>query len=398
MPPLRTMPPAKAVKTERTHEENQERAYIAASRRSDRSLEARVESARRASEIHKKRTGRSLRVTEQDVINEEMYEEEEDDLPLQYRRLAAHLTTSNVDFNRRLNDYLATQVAMRSALANSYGQQFPNPGQTFSSMFPSPMLAHQQGQPQMMQPQIRPNSPTTYRQAPYPSRPQQQNFQNTHQRSASIAVPQEYSNTQRPPSTERRFSTPSAAQIASLDNTETPTSATNERQRPSFPRGSFSNLGQHQQQSPNMSFPTYNPDNNFSMGNQYSTLSVALPLEAQQLLGSTLDSNDPLTAMMMVGADSSQIYDFGSQSPSTFEVDKHQSYPDFGGMNSTLAPSAILNTFPEVQSEETAHDTNQGFFDPASGGLSGNGTPGPNGESWATFIDMGEWETPSSSQ
>ena len=67
-----------------TAETNHVRAYIAASRRSDRSLEARVESARRASEIHKRRTGRSLRVTEQDVMNEEMYEEEEDSLPMQY--------------------------------------------------------------------------------------------------------------------------------------------------------------------------------------------------------------------------------------------------------------------------------------------------------------------------
>src|ERR1700742_3738207 len=104
------------------------RAYIAASRRSDRSLEARVESARRASEIHKRRTGRSLRVTEQDVINEEMYEEEDDDLPLQYRRLTAHLQTNSADFNRRLAAYLTNQVAMRSAMEhmsqNPYGQ-FP---------------------------------------------------------------------------------------------------------------------------------------------------------------------------------------------------------------------------------------------------------------------------------
>ncbi|OQN95103.1 hypothetical protein B0A48_18887, partial [Cryoendolithus antarcticus] len=98
MPAVRTMP-SKPVKTERTHEENQERAYIAASRRSDRSLEARIESARRASEIHKRRTSRSLRVTEADVINEEMYEEEDDDLPMQYRRLTAHLQTQNADFD-----------------------------------------------------------------------------------------------------------------------------------------------------------------------------------------------------------------------------------------------------------------------------------------------------------
>src|SRR5438128_1867964 len=113
-------------------------AYIAASRRSDRSLEARIESARRASEIHKKRTGRALRVTEQDVINEEMYEEEDDDLPTQYQRLNAHLQTSSVMFNKKLHDYIATQHGVRNMFMLQYqnsapaypqfGQQFPVQG------------------------------------------------------------------------------------------------------------------------------------------------------------------------------------------------------------------------------------------------------------------------------
>ncbi|KAI0438290.1 hypothetical protein F4803DRAFT_565403 [Xylaria telfairii] len=81
-----TSPPAK---TERSHEENQERAYIAASRRADRSLEARVQSARMASAIHRKRTGRGLRVTEEIVRKEEMYEEMEDERPRNYGHLAA---------------------------------------------------------------------------------------------------------------------------------------------------------------------------------------------------------------------------------------------------------------------------------------------------------------------
>ncbi|KAI9773333.1 MAG: hypothetical protein M1840_007548 [Geoglossum simile] len=149
MPPIRTVPPAKAVKTERTHEENQERAYIAASRRSDRSLEARVESARRASEIHKRRTGRSLRVTEQDVVNEEMYEEEDDDLPHPYRRLAAGLQTGSPDFNRRLTAYLTNHVAMRSALdqaiTSSYAQTYPNAPRYVhnQSMYQSPFTMPQ---------------------------------------------------------------------------------------------------------------------------------------------------------------------------------------------------------------------------------------------------------------
>lgn len=66
-------------RSERSHEENQERAYIAASRRSDRSMEARMESARRASEIHYKRTGKQLVVTEADVQREDVYLEQEPD-------------------------------------------------------------------------------------------------------------------------------------------------------------------------------------------------------------------------------------------------------------------------------------------------------------------------------
>ena len=105
-------------------------------------MEARVESARRASEIHKKRTGRSLRVTESDVMNEEMYEEEDDDLPAQYRRLTAHLQTQNAQFDRRWQAYLINQVAMRTALGQSMqnnGQ--PNPLFGSGPMSPQPNAA-----------------------------------------------------------------------------------------------------------------------------------------------------------------------------------------------------------------------------------------------------------------
>lgn len=68
--------------------ENKERAYVAASRRSDRSIEARLESARRASEIHEERTGKALIVSEAIVLNDEMYEEEDKSMPQRYRRLS----------------------------------------------------------------------------------------------------------------------------------------------------------------------------------------------------------------------------------------------------------------------------------------------------------------------
>jgi hypothetical protein len=167
-----------------------------------------MESAKRASEIHKKRTGRSLRVTEEDVINEEMYEEEEDDLPMQYQRLTAHLHTSSMEFRRRLSDYVAAQVAMRTAVhysqhdqngeggqggqngqnghsgQNGPGDQVgqnghqgyppqlaPQPFYAHSlSMFPSPMLA-QQSQAQLLAPQpfqLSGSDPRGYRHTPYP--------------------------------------------------------------------------------------------------------------------------------------------------------------------------------------------------------------------------------------
>ncbi|CAG8083317.1 unnamed protein product [Penicillium nalgiovense] len=59
----------------RSPEENQERAFIAASRRKDRSLDARVKSANRASSLHKRRTGKAFHITKKIVEEEGMYEE-----------------------------------------------------------------------------------------------------------------------------------------------------------------------------------------------------------------------------------------------------------------------------------------------------------------------------------
>ncbi|KAJ5245006.1 hypothetical protein N7489_005102 [Penicillium chrysogenum] len=57
----------------RSPEENQERAFIAASRRKDRSLDARVKSANRASSLHKRRTGKAFHITKEIVEEEGMY-------------------------------------------------------------------------------------------------------------------------------------------------------------------------------------------------------------------------------------------------------------------------------------------------------------------------------------
>ncbi|KAK3376663.1 hypothetical protein B0T24DRAFT_225237 [Lasiosphaeria ovina] len=117
-------------RTERTHEENQERAYIAASRRSDRSVEARVQSAKMASDIHKRRTGKGFKISEEIVMKEEMYEEEDEDMPRSYRNLHAHFRTSSSNMNNRVNAYITNRVAMASLVHQAevnrqFEEQFP---------------------------------------------------------------------------------------------------------------------------------------------------------------------------------------------------------------------------------------------------------------------------------
>ncbi|KAI5919371.1 hypothetical protein F4810DRAFT_703634 [Camillea tinctor] len=132
------LPPVKAQKTERSHEENQERAYIAASRRADRSLEARVQSAKMASEIHRRRTGRGLKVNEEIVLKEEMYEEEEDEIPRHYKYLTAHLQTESSEMNHRVNAFVTTQAAMATMA------RYNEVNRLFSESFPSAMAYGQQ--------------------------------------------------------------------------------------------------------------------------------------------------------------------------------------------------------------------------------------------------------------
>src|SRR5579862_10067489 len=107
------------------------RAYIAASRRSDRSLEARLESARRASEIHKRRTGKALRVTEADVQNEEMYEEE-DDLPTSF---VYGMGPTGHEFRLRMQAYYEGQQALRNAMA------YASAGGNLNALSPQPPVS-----------------------------------------------------------------------------------------------------------------------------------------------------------------------------------------------------------------------------------------------------------------
>ena len=415
-------------------------AYIAASRRSDRSLEARVESARRASEIHKRRTGRSLRVTEQDVVNEEMYEEEDDDLPLQYRRLTAHLQTGSADFNRRLAAYLTNHVAMRSALdqaiTNSYAQQYPNAPQFVHNqrtMFPSPLMPHnianmptmmqqsqqQQQQQQSMQnnkaPSVQPLS-HPYRQSPYPMPARSGYRTHPHNRSMSISTLHEVpgfvqSFPTKSPSAggstpesrttsleHRSMSLPAASSSPIVSRTPQPLQATSTTAEPSSVTATYGpkfGSPQSMQPPPTPQFPE-NAYQNLSM----SPFSTSLPLESQQLLGNTLDPNDPLTSMFMTATEAfpQSFYNFGGQ------MGLNKFHPSYDGMSATLAPSALDLTpnYNESSSATSNSGTTPIFNYPFDGnagdfkGLhytapgSGTVTPGIDG-GWDAFIDDNSW-------
>lgn len=84
-----------------------------------------------ASDIHKKRTGKGFKISEEIVVKEEMYEEEEDDLHRQYRALAADLRTSSSDINYQPSAYPTNQEAIASLIRQQevnriFAEQFPN--------------------------------------------------------------------------------------------------------------------------------------------------------------------------------------------------------------------------------------------------------------------------------
>ncbi|KAG6015480.1 hypothetical protein E4U43_005232 [Claviceps pusilla] len=171
----RSSAPTKAPRHQqlRSRDENQERAYIAASRRTDRSIEARLQSAHKASELHQKRTGKALRITEQIVFNDETYEEEDSWMPSRFL-LGPQLQTSSADFNARVEAYLEQKIVMSTFVAATDRQQqnqrwgeidrlfaesFPNAAQTARRLAedlvpPTPLVLLDEGeQPQQPQQQ-----------------------------------------------------------------------------------------------------------------------------------------------------------------------------------------------------------------------------------------------------
>lgn len=327
-------------------------------------------------------------------MNEEMYEEEDDDLPLQYRRLASHFHTGNPGFNDKLTAYLSTHVAMRSMVEQSVARSYsiyPNAPQFANqSIYPSPMLTPQtQQQPQPL-PQA--HNAAMYRQAPYPMpRPPQPNLPpGQRNRSASIATlpPRDLSgSTLNSPMVQsdesRRMSIPAVPTYTTTSSPiqiRTPTSGPSTAaspQRPTLPPESFhrhSYSYQAQQQQQQQPQPQQQPHNqpqsqyssdDMSAFNNLSPFTTQLPAEAQGLLGSTLDYSDPFSSRMMVGSGNlpGNYYNFGNQSPlQTSNIGEQQTHPSLDGLRSTLAPS-VLDTHLSVDYGQSSNFFNDALPD-----------------------------------
>lgn len=361
-------------------------------------------------------------MTEQDVVNEEMYEEEDDDLPMQYRRLTAHLQTTNVDFDRRLAAYLTNHVAMRTALGQAVSntwdhqaqqqQQYSNAPQFANTMqqysqgpFPNPMLP-----PQMLN-----RSPQSYRQSPYPVQSPHMFHANVqHNRSASVASPHElhgYSSypqhspveplkqenrrmslpvqtsqvkherqitpvtpqslvspTQQSPTISR---TSSSSNIANLKYEAAQQGFFGSNSKPTSPTGEMTpqQSTPMPQQHPSTTPGGFDP----SVFNMPQAFSTALPAESQQLLGPALDPNDPFTSLLMQGHnDQSMHQPFYSYNPNG-AMKQQKNFNPYEGMNQTLAPgvldTSMANPMGAYNTPSSAADSVMTPFTPAGYGM-----------------------------
>lgn len=384
-----------------------------------------------------------------------MYEEEDDDLPMQYRRLTAHLQTQNADFDRRLAAYLTNHVAMRSALGQAVSDawqnnQFNNIGQLMSpNMMQAPQQQQQQQQQQpgmqtsMLPPQTMNRSPTTHRQTPYPMA-NVQGMRPQHGRSASIATPQNYSYQQQNAGSvqnspidgikaeDRRMSVPvSNTPQTPVSGPARPSSTHTSPARAISRSGSDSNLAAQQQ---NFNMQPMPGQTSFPSGltqaqqNAINPLSTELPMESQQLLAANpfeFSLGEPVPNLTL--PQNKRTYSYNpngnAKSSKTSSPTDQPAMPtgfsgmgsSMGGMNATLAPSAFDSNGSFAPSPADSAFSPAGYAfggmgfsndmfssdfakDPMLGGGGGgggdslSGTVTPGEGDWAGFLANDIWE------
>lgn len=325
-----------------------------------------------ASEIHKKRTGKGFKISEEIVTKEEMYEEEDDDLPRHYRALAAHLHTSSPDMNSRLSAYLTGQVAMASMARQKevdklFAESFPNAAKMGHQMQQSVYFQGlQNGTAQQQAP-----SPT-FRSNVQPPKPS-----NLGNRSQSVRRPSGLSTTNSHSSGASYMGSPRTVKHPSVDsppllspgsgNTESPISTP------------------HYNSPPVQQYQTYVAPQSLSQASaQYqppfqSSFTSELPNDAKLL--ANLDMSDPLAGafygmphMEVPGTDS---YDYAQFNPSL---------PDDSSISKQLSSFST----PQTDYFHSMQQQSKLFHMP--GQESRIGTPGGGeGDSWDNWIDENQW-------
>lgn len=323
-----------------------------------------------------------------------MYEEEDDDLPFQYRRMNAQLNsqfpTNSADLSRRLSAYVTNQLAMNAALNQAMGGQYGQQNvmnQSWQQNFPmqqqqqmwQQQMMQQSFNPQMMAPpQMMQNNANNFRQAPYPTpfqMPQQVFRPNMPQRTASTQKFNVMPNQVMPqnqhvspvlgPDEHRRMSAPvQPPSLSSSPGSQAQSNGFTQTQR-NTSSASLPNLATLPSPAPlpaqsNTIMPTTelksDPSSQQDMMSQspftqgafpqtanmdMNPLSSMLPPETQMFLGANIGGmpmNGLFNSNMASGMVKTQP--FYSYNPNNFAKGRSM-HPSFDGMNQTLAPGAL---------------------------------------------------------
>lgn len=323
-----------------------------------------------ASEIHRRRTGRGLKVTEEIVLREEMYEEDEDDLPRQFKYLTSHLQTNSPDMNSRLNAYITTQAAMATMA------RYNEVNRLFSESFPSAQAYQQQLNQSMYSAPFMKNLSNGATTSPSQS----------HTQPSSISPTQD----QKRPSMDDTDRRPSAVESV-ISTTSTSISS------PSALSPSSSTTPESRNtpyQTPVSAFPSsfhMDPQLAQRSSSSGSIFTSELPNEVKQM--ANIDMSDPM-AMSFFGGDNGfnpSDWSMFGQLPGEDLKSTENSACDQGYDGSETLPQvennddAPASLFPHMDS------LSHGFDLPPVDGFSRVGTPGGGGggDTWDSFVDFG---------
>lgn len=289
-----------------------------------------------ASEIHKRRTGKGFKISEEIVRAEEMYEEEDDDMPRSYRMLASHLQTSSPEMNYRVNAFIANRVALASMVAGLrnedwqqnpinklFAEQFPNADKHAQAMNQSlaansayygPVVGHDSPpshrESSVSSTMSQPFGPVNYHQHSHPS----------HERSHSVEM----------------------SPVDRRDSGVSPVSIPHGSAPPFSPPQSVSGYPRNAMDS--SYFPVDIPAD-------ASYFTAELPHDVKMMAGPGMDMNDPLAPMLMGGDQIPPYYTdvhgfpVKSEMPEEPKVPISQDYANFG----------MYETAPGLESYNNEH-------------------------------------------